>query len=106
MQHHSVLMEFFITCRACYSNLPSLYYFAASRLIAECRSGWISMLWIECTIYCTFLLGNHSFSPTIYWQMSPSFTLGCQIGVLNLTIGNLKGNCSGKSKSTTSSPPS
>lgn len=57
-------------------------------------------------IYVTFLFGCHYFYPTIYLQISPSFTLGCHIKDLNLIIGNLKGNCSGKSKSTIRSNPS
>ena len=86
--------------RAWASNFPYLYYLAAYRLMALCTSGWSSMLCKDWMISVTFLLGCHYFYPTISLQMSPSFTFGCHIMVLNLSIGNLKGNCSGKSKST------
>lgn len=91
---------------ACASNLPSLNYFAASKFMALWISGCISMLWSDWIIYMTFLLGCHSFSPTIYLQISPSFTFGCHIAVLNLIIGNLNGNCYGKSNSISKSCPS
>ena len=91
---------------ACAQNLPYLNCLAAYKLIALWTSGCKSILCNDCIIYATFLLGCHYFSPTIYLQISPSLTLGCHIWVLNLIIGNLNGNCSGKSKSTNKSYPS
>lgn len=96
---------FFNDSLAWASYLPYLYYFAASRFIALCTSGVKSILCRDWTISTTFLFGCHYFYPTIYLQISPSFTLGCQIIVLNFIIGNLNGNCSGKSKSTIRSLP-
>ena len=106
IQDHFFSLAFFITSFAWSANLPSLNSFAASKFMATPISGCKSILWMECTISDTFLFGSHYFYPSISWQMSPSFTFGCQMGVLNRTTGNLNGNCSGKSISTSSSPPS
>lgn len=108
VHHHSLFFyfTFYMSSFACCSYFPSLCSFAASKLIALLMSGEVNMLRILWIISTTFLFGSHYFSPTISWQISPSFTFGCQMGVLNLTTGNLNGNCSGKSRSTISWPPS
>ena len=87
-------------------KVPSLIWLAAQELIAKETSGYASIPNTVSIISCTFLLGSHYFSPSISWQISPSLMFGWQMGVLNFSLGNLKGNCSGKSMSTMNLKPS
>ncbi len=58
------------------SKVPSLKSFAASKLMELEISGEASMLIIISRTSATFLLGIHSFSPSMSLQISPSLMFG------------------------------